>query len=339
MLAIVKERPEPGVTLAQRPEPVPGPGEVLVAVDGTGICGSDLHAYEWVPEYEWLRPHLPTILGHEIGGRVVDANGTGVATGVPVAVRPAIVCGRCEACQRGVSQRCPNRVRIGLERDGGLTSYVVAPAQNVYPMPESGAALAPIVEPLTVAVHAAKRLALRPGAPVAVIGVGAIGLLLIEVLQAHGAGSVLLVGTQADADGGGLAVGEALGARPVVVGSDAWEQAADSCEAVVVAAGAPAAVTDGLRLAQRGGEVVVLGLGIGTAGVDVDTAVRRELSLIGAFGSVPADWLDAVDLIASGAVTGRDIVSHELSVADGPEGFALLAGHAARKIVIRPQEG
>jgi len=174
---------------------------------------------------------------------------------------------------------------------------------------------------------------------VAVIGVGAIGLLLVEVLCAHGAGSVLLVGTQADADGGGLAVGEALGARAVVVGSDAWEHAADSCEAVVVAAGAPAAVADGLRLAQRGGDVVVLGLGIGRAGVDVDTAVRRELSLIGAFGSVPSDWLDAVDLIASGAVTGRDIVSHELSVAEGPEGFALLAGHAARKIVIRPQEG
>jgi threonine dehydrogenase-like Zn-dependent dehydrogenase len=118
-------------------------------------------------------------------------------------------------------------VRIGLERDGGLTSYVVAPAQNVYPMPQSAAALAPIVEPLTVAVHAAKRLTLRPGAPVAVIGVGAIGLLLVEVLQAHGAGTVLLVGTQADADGGGLAVGEALGARSVVVGSDEWERAAD----------------------------------------------------------------------------------------------------------------
>jgi threonine dehydrogenase-like Zn-dependent dehydrogenase len=125
----------------------------------------------------------------------------------------------------------------------------------------------------------------------------------------------------------------------VVVGCADWDAAADACVGGVVAAGAPAAVTQGLRLARRGGEVVVLGLGIGTAGVDVDAAVRRELSLVGAFGSVPADWLDAVDLIASGRVTGAGIVSHELTVAEGPEGFALLAGHGARKIVIRPQEG
>jgi threonine 3-dehydrogenase len=338
MLAIIKERPQPGVAVMDRPEPVPAPGEVLVVVDGTGICGSDLHAYEWVPEYAWLGPHLPTILGHEIGGRVVDANGAGVPTGVPVAVRPAVTCGRCAACQRGVSQRCPNRVRIGLERDGGLARYVVAPAENVYAIPERGAAMAPIVEPLTVAVHAAKRMTLRPGAPAAVVGVGAIGLLLVEVLLAHGAGSVLLVGTEADEAGGGLAVGQALGATSVVAGSAEWGAHAGTCEGVIVAAGAPAAVLGGLQLADRGADVVVLGLGIGTAAVDVDTAVRRELSLVGAFGSVPADWLDAVDLVAAGRVTGEDIVSHELPVKDGAEAFALLADRKARKIVIRPQE-
>lgn len=339
MLAIVKERPEPGVSVVDRPEPAPGPGEVLVAVDGTGICGSDLHAYEWVPEYEWLRPHLPVVLGHEIGGRVVDANGTGVPEGLPAAIRPAVTCGSCEACQRGVSQRCPNRVRIGLERDGGLAPLVVAPAANVYVMPESAAAMAPIVEPLTVAVHAAKRMTVRPGAATAVVGVGAIGLLLVEVLRAFGAGSVLLVGTEADAAGGGLAVGEELGATAVVAGSPEWEARKGSCEAVIVAAGAPAAVLGGLELADRGADVVVLGLGIGTTGVDVDTAVRREHSLVGAFGSVPADWLDAVDLVAQGRVTGRGIVSHEIPVAEGAEGFALLAERKARKIVIRPQEG
>jgi threonine dehydrogenase-like Zn-dependent dehydrogenase len=339
MLAVVKERPEPGVAVVQRPEPTPGPGEALVAVAGTGICGSDLHVYEWVPEYEWLAPHLPTILGHEIGGRVIDANGTAAATRVPVAVRPAITCGRCEACQRGVSQRCPSRIRLGLERDGGLTSYVVAPVENIYAMPSWSAPLAPIVEPLTVAVHAAKRLTLRQGARTAVLGVGAIGLLLVEVLRAHGAGSVVLVGTQADEDGGGLAVGEALGAEGMVVGSGIWDRAADSCEAVIVAAGSASAVADGLRLAQRGAAVLVLGLGIGAASVDVDSAVRRALSLIGAFGSVPADWLDAVSLIASRRVTGEGIVSHELPTADASEAFALLSGRRARKITIFPQEG
>jgi threonine 3-dehydrogenase len=336
MRAIAKERPEPGVSIVTRPEPVPGPGEVLVAVDGTGICGSDLHAYEWVPEYAWLAPHLPTVLGHEIGGRVVDANGLDVAVGVPVAVRPAVTCGRCVACQRGVSQRCPYRVRIGLERDGGLAPFVVAPVENVYALPADAGALAPLVEPLTVAVHAAKRLTLRPGAPVAIVGAGAIGLLLVEVLQAYGAGEVVLVGLASDEAGGGLAVARSLGAVAVVAGSHEARALAGTREGVIVAAGAPAAVLDAIGLADRGADVVVLGLGIGTTPIDVDQAVRREISVVGAFGAVPPDWLDAIDLIAARRVTAAGIISHDVDLEDGEEAFALLAGAHARKVVIRP---
>lgn len=339
MLAVVKERPEPGIAVRECPEPTPGPGEVLVAVEGTGICGSDLHAYEWVPEYAWLTPHLPAILGHEIAGKVVDANGTDVPVGSTVAVRPGITCGRCEACQRNLSHRCENRVRLGYERAGGLAALVAAPAANVYPVPDHAAHVTPLVEPLTVSVHTVKRAAPRPGAATAVVGVGAIGLLTVEVLRAYGAGSVLLVGTEDDERGGGLAVGEALGASAVVAGSDEHGRRAGTCETVIVAAGAPAAVRGAIELADRGGTVAVLGLGIGKVEIDIDSAVRRELGLLGSFASVPADWLDAVELVGAGRVTGEGIVSHDVPLEDGVEAFELLASRKARKVVIHPTEG
>jgi L-iditol 2-dehydrogenase len=337
MLAVVKEEAAPGIAVRERREPTPGAGEALVAVAGTGICGSDLHAYEWVPEYAWLEPHLPTILGHEIGGTVLDGGVSGLAAGTVVAVRPAVTCGRCEACKRNVSQRCPNRVRIGYERDGGLASQVVAPAENLYALPDAPAELAPLVEPLTVAVHSIGRAAVRPGAGAAVIGCGAIGLMSVEVLRARGADPVLLVGTEDDERGGGLGIGQGYGAVPLVAGSaelDEWE---GSCESVIVAAGAPAAVATAIRLADRGATLVVLGLGIGPVELEMDAAVRRELSLVGGFGAIPEDWLDAVALMRSGAVTASGVVSHRVPIAEAPAAFELLASHEARKAVLYPE--
>jgi threonine dehydrogenase-like Zn-dependent dehydrogenase len=336
MRAIVKERPGPGIAVLDWPEPEVRESQVLVAVEGTGICGSDLHAYEWVPEYEWLAPYLPTILGHEIGGRVVQASNGSVPVGTRVAVRPGISCGRCPACQRGQSQRCPLRTRLGYERNGGLAPLVAAPAENIYPVPESAASVAPLIEPLCVAIHAVKRAAPRPGAPTAVVGCGAIGLLSVEVLHAFGASAVLLLGTEDDERGGGLTVGERLGATALVAGADAPCAFAGSCETVIVAAGARAAVREGIDLAERGASVVLLGLGVGSTAIDVDAAVRRELSVIGSFGHTPEDWLDAVDLVASGLVTGEGIVSHHLRIEEGPRAFELLASHAARKVIIHP---
>jgi L-iditol 2-dehydrogenase len=337
MLAVVKEEAAPGIAVRERPEPQPGEGEALVAVAGTGICGSDLHAYEWVPEYAWLEPHLPTVLGHEIGGTVLDGGASGLAVGTVVAVRPAVTCGRCDACKRNHSQRCQNRVRIGYERDGGLASQVVAPAENLYPLPADLAELAPLVEPLTVAVHSVGRAAVRPGAGAAVIGCGAIGLMSVEILRARGADPVLLVGTEHDERGGGLAIGAGYGAVPLVAGSAELAGWAGSSETVIVAAGARAAVGTAIELAERGGTVVVLGLGIGSVVLEMDAAVRRELSLVGGFGAIPEDWLDAVALISSGAVTADGVVSHRVPIAEAPAAFELLAGHRARKAVLYPE--
>jgi threonine dehydrogenase-like Zn-dependent dehydrogenase len=341
MQAVVKEEARPGISVLDVPEPEPHAGELLIRVDTAGICGSDLHAYEWIPEYAWLERLLPVVLGHEVTGTVVragsDADGAAVPVGSRVAVRPAITCGSCRPCQRGESQRCVRRGRIGYEHPGGLAPLVVAPTGNAYPIPDHvDEETASLIEPLTVALHAVNRVHVRPGATVGVVGAGAIGLLAIQVLRAHGAGDVVLLGTAADDAGGGFEIARRLGATAGVGGTAATDAYRSACEVVLVAAGARAAVTAAIDLVAPGGSVVVVGLGVGGVECDIDQFVRREVSLVGAFGSVAGDWLDALDLVSSGQVVGAGIVSHHYSLAQAPNAFEALVGGGARKICIHP---
>jgi threonine dehydrogenase-like Zn-dependent dehydrogenase len=341
MRAVVKEAPRPGISMLDVPDPTPGVGELLIRVETAGICGSDLHAYEWIPEYSWLEPLLPAVLGHEITGTVVQAgsaaDGAAVPVGSRVAVRPAVTCGSCVACQRGQSQRCIRRGRLGYEHPGGLAALVVAPTSNAYPIPDQvDEETASLIEPLTVALHAVNRVRVRPGATVGVVGAGAIGLLALQVLRAYGAGDVVLLGTPADDAGGGFAIGRRLGATADVAESAAVDPYRGACEVVLVAAGARAAIRSAVDLVAPGGAVVVVGLGIGAVDIDVDQLVRREWSLVGAFGSVPGDWLDALDLVAGGRVVGAGIVSHHYALGEAPEAFEALVQGRARKICIHP---
>lgn len=337
MISVVKDREEPGVSIVDLPVPERTGDQVLIQVDTVGICGSDLHAYEWIPEYHWLKPLLPAVLGHEITGTIVEARPDGVGPQVAqrVAVRPAITCGECQPCQRGASQRCTYRVRMGYEHPGGLADFMVAPSANAYVIPDGvNRKSAALVEPLTVAAHALSKIQVRPGSRVAVIGPGAIGLLALQLLKARGAREVLVVGTAADEVGGGLTVAESLGGVSVL-SADAVI-AAGSCDVVVVTAGAEAALNQAIDLVAKGGTVLVIALGIGMHAVDADWLVRSEVRLIGSFGSVQGDWLDALELLGSGLVRDGGIISHWLPLSQTEAGFQKLLNREARKVIIYP---
>jgi len=339
VISVVKDREEPGISLVDLPVPSPTGDQVLIRIDTVGICGSDLHVYEWIPEYRWLKPHLPSGLGHEMTGTVVEARPDGIGPQVNqrVAIRPAITCGECEPCQRGASQRCTNRVRMGYERPGGLAEFMVAPSANAYPIPDGvDVESAALTEPLTVAVHAVKQVDVRPGSRVAVVGPGAIGLLALQLLKARGAREVLVVGTEFDAAGGGLEVAERLGGIGLLNTEAA--SASGTCDIVIVTAGSGAGLDQSLDLVAKGGTVCVIALGIGRRHVDIDRLVRSEAKLIGSFGSVQGDWLDALELLGSGLVRGGGIVSHWLPLRDAETGFEKLVSHEARKVILQPGE-
>lgn len=342
MLAAVKTEPKFGISVEEVPRPEPAAGEALIRVATNGICGSDIHVYEWIDEYRHLENLIPFVLGHEIVGYIDDARGVlppGLSIGDRVAVGPAVSCGVCDHCRSGNTQRCDGRLRLGWELPGGFSSHVVVPFGNLYRLSEHiDRRSASLTEPLAIAVHALRTAQVKPGMRALVIGAGAIGLLATQVLKAWGCADVTIAGVRADRVGGGLAIAEALGTTSFVA-EDIPDWVAGSFDLVYVAAGAKSAFQLASAAAHKGGTVLVSGLGIGGVEIDADALVRREIRVVGAYGSSSVDWIEAVRLLDSGAVRDHGIVSHVFEIAEATQAFESLLSREARKVMIEPASG
>jgi threonine dehydrogenase-like Zn-dependent dehydrogenase len=147
MLALRKTSAAFGLEFQDVPEPPPpGPGEVVLRVDAVGICGSDVHAYEWTAGYEFMVPHLPLSMGHEFCGTVIrNGTGSGFAEGDRVTVIPFVFCGACANCRGGDTRNCLNRQGIGLTRDGGFQAEVRVPSRCCVALPASISAVGTMI--------------------------------------------------------------------------------------------------------------------------------------------------------------------------------------------------
>jgi len=198
MKALQKTQPVFGLELRDVPRPAsPAPGEVIVEVLATGICGTDLHIYEWTAGYEVMTKAMPVTLGHEFSGTIA-AVGAGVQSlrvGALVAIRPSVVCGRCPACLAGNSDACKNRKGIGVTRDGGLAKRVHVPAENCVLAPAGlDADIVALTEPMTVSAEAVATGEVRQGDRVLVLGPGNIGQGVALFAREVGAAQVVIVG-------------------------------------------------------------------------------------------------------------------------------------------------
>jgi (R,R)-butanediol dehydrogenase/meso-butanediol dehydrogenase/diacetyl reductase len=338
------------VRLDAVPEPTAGPGEVVIAVAACGICGSDLHEYLDGPLYIPTRPHPltgvapPVTLGHEFAGRVVEVapDGGRVRAGDRVAVNPCLLCGACAWCRRGEPNHCARLGSLGLSRDGAFAPLVAVPASGCHPLPPAvGDLEGAFVEPLAVAVHAVHRGRLTPGARVVVIGGGPIGLLLLQVLRARGAGWVAVVEPRAER----RRLARELGADHVVdpVAGDparaiaertGEERAALTFECV----GSAAAFASAVRVTGKRGRIVLVGLVPATVPVNLLQLLAHEKELVGSSAYVD-EFPEAIALLAAGQVRVAPLVTGRVPLADALEGGleALRrpeAGHV--KILVTP---
>lgn len=174
--------------------PTPNEGEVLIDVTACGICGSDLVEYLHGPRGG--DDHLPYTMGHELSGTVVEAGeGANVEVGTEVVLNPLIACEDCRCCDEGMYNLCRNLTVIGAQRPGGYAEMVAGPAGNAIPLPDGASpAVAAVAEPFAVALHALLQSPLQPGDSVAVIGMGPIGLALVQLANGTGAGRVYASG-------------------------------------------------------------------------------------------------------------------------------------------------
>ena len=341
MKALMKVAPGPGhLELRDIPRPEPGPGEVLLAVAATGICGSDLHIQDG--EYKVVPP---VVIGHETAGTVVSV-GAGVAAyrpGERVTAQTTIsTCGRCALCLSGRTNLCPERRWLGGHVDGGFAGYVVVPERNLLRLPDHVShAAAALTEPLACCVHGVLEVARpAPGTTAVVSGPGPIGLLCAQVARAAGA-EVIVLGTSADA--ARFALARRLGFQHLV---DVQRQDPVAAvqdltggrepDLVVEAAGAAASLDQCLRLAPRGGAILQIGLYGRPAPVAVDTLVLKELRLLGSFSSTPSAWPVALDLIASGRVQTEPLVTSARPLAEWAAAFQAARHKAEGKILLTP---
>ncbi len=338
MKALVKARPEPGLVLDDVPRPQPGPADVLIKVTHAAICGTDLHIYNWD---DWARENMnpPVVVGHEFVGVVeeIGAQVDDIEPGTRVAGEGHIVCGHCRNCRAGDGHLCRSTIGVGIQRDGGFAEYVVIPARNAYPIPDSVPdRIAAILDPLGNAVHTALSFDLV-GEDVLITGAGPIGQMACAVCRHAGARHIVIT----DVEEGRLATAREMGAtRAVVAGSASVRAAMDDLgmtegfDIALEMSGSPHAVSDILRHANHGAKVALLGLFAHPAEIDLNQAILKGLTIKGIYGREMFDtWYKAVAMLNSG-LNIDPIISHHFALDDFEEAFeTLLAGDASKVIL------
>ncbi|HET6380341.1 MAG TPA: L-threonine 3-dehydrogenase [candidate division Zixibacteria bacterium] len=341
MRALAKTRPEPGAELIQRPVPVPGPGEVLLEMEAASICGTDYHLYRWDP---WAREVLepPIILGHELAGRVA-ATGTGVTRvreGDLVGVESHVVCWSCAQCQAGDMHLCRRLRVIGAHIDGGFAEYVVIPEANAIESNGLEPAVVALQEPMGNAVHAAFVEPIE-GRTVAVTGAGPIGLLSVAIARAAGASWVVAT----DVEPYRLELARRMGAdlaldarQPDTADRILEATEGDGVDVVLEMSGSQAALDQALHFITRGGRISLLGIFASPVEVHLsDLVIQKGLRLYGIYGrKIYETWERTQDLLRSGAVDPRPLITHRFDLADWERGFELIASRHAGKVVLLP---
>lgn len=296
----------------------PGPGEVVLEVGAVGICGSDLHTYS-LGNVGGIAPKEPLTLGHEASG-VIVALGAGVdreryATGQLVAIDPATPCGECEPCQRGDPHLCLRMKFIGLYPfQGAMRERFVHEARSCVPLPEGitpiGAAM---LEPLGVALHAARLAAVRVGEDTAVIGCGAIGLLIVRLLRLAGAGRIFAV----DRYNWRLDLAANYGADVLInadqadtVGEIVRRTGGRGVDVAVEAAWVEGTAAQCVEAARMGGRIVIVGIPAeDVLSVRASAARRKELT-IHYSRRMKHTYPAAIALAASGQVDLDRLATH-----------------------------
>lgn len=335
------------IELDERPDPEPGPGEVLLKVGVSGICGTDLRIYEH--GHSRIPEGTSRILGHELAGELaaVGSSVRGLEPGMRVAVAPNVGCGICDECVSGWTNLCESSEAFGITLDGGFAAYmrVTAPAVrqgNVVSIPDGVPLVhAALAEPLSCCLNGQEAVSLGVDDVVLVIGDGPIGAMHVMLAQLSGARKVLVSGhSQSRLEQiRSLGADWALDPREEDLESAVLEASAGrGASAVIVAAGDPAAQREALRLTARRGRVNFFAGLAGDAQVELDTNLihYRQLVVTGTTGSNLRQYRAALNLMAAGRIDVSPLVSERLPLADIQRGIERAQAGESMRVLVEP---
>jgi L-iditol 2-dehydrogenase len=326
------------------PTPQFGPGEVLVAVKACGICGSDVHGMDGSTG----RRRPPIIMGHEASGVIAEA-GSAVKDWKPgdrVTFDSTIYCGTCEYCRQGRVNLCHQRRVLGVScedyrQPGAFAEFVAVPQHVLYRLPENlPFEHAALIEPFTIAFHAAGRKTATLNDTAVIIGCGMIGLALVQTVRLAGFGRILAVDIASDR----LARAASLGAHETIdsSGGKVLEEilrltGGAGADQVFEAVGVGATVDLAVRCARKGGCVTLVGNVAPKVELPLQIVVTRELSLLGSCASA-GEYPACLDMMARGAITPTPLLSAVAPLREGASWFDRLYAKepGLLKVVLAP---
>ena len=338
MKALVKKEPAKGIWMLQVPLPEVGPNEVLIKLEKTAICGTDLHIYKWD---EWsqrvIKPGL--VIGHEFVGRIVEigAGVRGYTVGQRVSAEGHIVCGVCRNCRAGRQHLCPHTIGIGVNRAGAFAEYIAMPAANLWPIPDQiPSELAAFFDPYGNAAHCALEFDVI-GEDVLITGAGPIGIIAAGICKHVGARNVVV----SDVNDYRLKLAADMGATRVVnVSKQSLKEVVkdlhmEGFDVGLEMSGNPRAFGDMLDCMYHGGKIALLGILPKGAGIDWDKVIFKGLTMHGIYGrKMYETWYKMTVMLQSG-LDIRPVITHRFHYTEFEQGFEVMRTGQSGKVILK----
>ncbi len=338
MKALVKKLAQPGLWLEDVPVPSYGINDVLIKVLRTGICGTDLHIYNW-DGWAQRTIHVPMTIGHEFVGTVeeVGSNVSDFHRGDIVSGEGHVVCGRCRNCLAGRRHLCPHTAGVGVNRAGAFAEYIVVPMSNVWHhRPGIDLDVASIFDPLGNAVHTALSFPVL-GEDVLITGAGPIGVMAAAIVRHAGAPYVVVT----DINPKRLELAKKMGANvalDVRQGKleDVQKQLGmtEGFDVGLEMSGIQAALESMLENMAHGGKIAMLGIPPEPMPVDFNRIVFGGLTMKGIYGREMYETWYKMSVMLEGGLDVHPVITHRLAFQDFEQGFEAMRGGDSGKVIL-----
>jgi threonine 3-dehydrogenase len=338
MRALVKAKPERGIWLEDIDKPAVGHNDVLIRVNRTAICGTDIHIYQWD---DWARNTIPVpmAVGHEFCGEVVECGieVKGFNKGDRVSAEGHVTCGVCRNCRAGRRHLCMNAVGVGVNRAGAFADYISVPAFNVFKLPDAiSNEMASILDPLGNATHTALSFDLV-GEDVLITGAGPIGIMAVAIAKYAGARHVVIT----DINDYRLELARKMGASVALnVTSGSLDQTMQDLGMVegfdvgMEMSGVASAFRDMLRTMHHGGKIALLGIPTDEMAIDWNEVIFKGLIIKGIYGREMFEtWYKMSSMLQSG-LNIEPIITHRFPLEDYENAFQLMESGQSGKVIL-----
>jgi len=338
MKALIKAKAERGIWMQDIDEPEVGHNDVLIKINQTAICGTDIHIFKWD---DWARATIPVPLaiGHEFCGEIVqmgiEVRGFGV--GDRVSAEGHITCGVCRNCRAGRRHLCMNTVGVGVSRPGAFAEYLSVPAFNVFKLPDAiSDDMASILDPLGNATHTALSFDLV-GEDVLITGAGPIGIMAVAIAKYAGARHVVIT----DVNEFRLDLARKMGATAAVnVTTDLLDKTMldlrmeEGFDVGMEMSGNPQAFRDMLRTMHHGGKIALLGIPPAETAIDWNQVIFKGLELKGIYGREMFEtWYKMSSMLQSG-LNIEPVITHHFPIDEYLPAFELMESGQTGKVIL-----